>query len=95
MYIESESGAKKNTKIKKEYSCHTIIILFQKELIIFVNKMYARHTGSFFRARMWSSGSARMNNSNFRLLTKLCSVDMTVFETVIHPNVDNWIQSLA
>ena len=28
-------------------------------------------------------------------LKKLCSVHMTVFEIVVHRNVNNWIQSLA
>ena len=36
-----------------------------------------------------------MNISNFRLLRKLCSVHMTVFEFVTNGNVDNWIQSMA
>ena len=38
---------------------------------------------------------AHMNKSNFRLLRKLCSVHMTVFEIVVSRNVDNWIQSLT
>ena len=32
---------------------------------------------------------------NVRLLTKLYSVHMTVFEIVVHRNVDNWIQLLT
>ena len=50
--------------------------------------MYVRRTRSFFRARMSSSSSARMNKYNFLLLTKLCSVPMTLFEIVVHLNVD-------
>ena len=36
-----------------------------------------------------------MNKSNFRLLGKLCSVHMTVFEIDVNHNVDNWIQALV
>ena len=41
------------------------------------------------------TASARMNKSNFTTERKSCSVHMTVIETVVHHNVDNWIQLLA
>ena len=49
----------------------------------------------FFRPRMSSSSSARMNKSNFRLLTKVCIVHMAVYETVVHRDDDSGIQSLT
>ena len=54
-----------------------------------LNKMYARRTGSFSRARMRSSNSARQNNSDFTTEKIVYSVHMTVFEIVVHCNVDN------
>ena len=56
--------------------------------------MYARRTRSFFRTRMRSSNSARMNKFDFTT-EKIGSVHMTVFEIVAPRNVDNWIQLLT
>ena len=50
--------------------------------------MYARRKRSFFRARMRSSNSARMYKSNITT-EKSCNVHMTVFEILVHRNVDN------
>ena len=58
------------------------------------NKMYARRTRSFFRTRMRSSNSARINKFDFRT-EKSCSVHMTVFEIVAGHNVVNWMQLLT
>ena len=52
-------------------------------------------TRSFFRAKMRSSNSARMNKSNFTTERKSCSVHMPLFESVVNRNVDNWIQLLT
>ena len=49
----------------------------------------------FSRARMQSSNRARVDKSNFTTERKSCSVHMTVFEIVVHRNVDNWIQLLT
>ena len=57
--------------------------------------MYATRTRSFFRARKRSSNSARMSKSNFTTERKSCSAHMTVFRSVVHRNVDNWIQLLT
>ena len=65
------------------------------KITLSLNLMYGRRTGSLFKARMQSSSSARMNKSNFRLLTKLCSVHMTVYKIVVHRNVDNWIRIIG
>ena len=55
------------------------------------NKMYVRHTRSFFSVtRMRSSNSARMNKFDFTT-EKIGSVHMTVFEIVAPRNVDNLI----
>ena len=44
---------------------------------------------------MRSSNSVRMNKFNFTTERKSCSVHMTVLESVVHGNVDNWIQLLT
>ena len=59
-----------------------------------LNMMYVRRTHSFSVTRMRSSNSARMNKSDFTIMTKSCIVHMTVFEIVAHRNVDKWIQLL-
>ena len=48
----------------------------------------------FSRASLLSCNSARMNKSTLPL-RKSCSLHMTVFEIVVHCNVDNWTKSLA
>ena len=49
----------------------------------------------FSGARMLSTNSARMNKSNFTTERKSCIVHMTVFEIVVHRNVDNSLQLLT
>ena len=48
----------------------------------------------FSSARIRSNNSARTNKSNFTT-EKSCSVHTTVFEIVVHRNVDNWTQLLT
>ena len=43
----------------------SFVDIFLWTLDTYTNKMYARRTRSFSRARMRSSNSARMNKSNF------------------------------
>ena len=58
--------------------------------------MYTRRTRSFFRARVQSSNNARISKSYFTTekIVNTCE-HMTVFEIVVHRNVDNWVHLLT
>ena len=76
-------------RIEYTYTCR-FTLPYTKCLCNFLySKMYARRTRSFFQNK-----NARMNKPNFTT-EKSCSVHMTVFEIVVHRNVDNWIELLT
>ena len=57
--------------------------------------MYVRRTRSFFPEQECNPVTELVSKNLTLLPRKSCSVHMTVFEIVVHRNVENWIQLLT